>query len=70
MRLKETLSRCKGQTYDTHGISKAEKLKQASGRISRHDSGRKSRGGSDTHMNAWAFSEASIGNRVRGDFLE
>jgi hypothetical protein len=41
--LKETLSRCKGQTYDTHGISKAEKLKQASGRISRHDSGRKSR---------------------------
>ena len=66
MRLKETISRCKGQTID--GMSKAEKLKQAGGRISRNDSGRKSRG-SDTHMNAWAFSETSVGSRIREDSL-
>lgn len=61
MRLKETLSRCKGQAYDTHGPSKVEKPKQAGGRTPRSDdSGRNSRGSSDTHINAWAFSEASI----------
>lgn len=65
MRLKETLSRCKGQAYDTHGPSKVEKPKQAGGRTPRSDdSGRNSRGSSDTHINAWAFSEASIGNVV------
>ncbi|KAG0559778.1 hypothetical protein KC19_10G128500 [Ceratodon purpureus] len=52
MRLKETLSRCKGQTHDAHETSTGEKLKQGGGR--------KSRGGSDTHTHAWAFSEASL----------
>ncbi|KAG0566908.1 hypothetical protein KC19_7G096500 [Ceratodon purpureus] len=60
MRLKETLSRSKGQIIDANGTSKAVKVKQAGGRISRNDSGRKSLGGADTHMNAWAFSEASV----------
>ena len=58
MRLKEHMSRCKGQSYDGHGTGKAEKVKPI-----RNDSLRTSRGGSDTHMNAWAFSDASVGNR-------
>lgn len=69
MRLKDTLSRRKGQTYEAYGTSKAGKLRQGGGSISRHDSGSKSRGGSDTQINAWAFSEASVGNRVREDAL-
>lgn len=57
MRLRETLSRCKGQAGDAHETSAGEKLKQAGGR--------KSRGGSDTHSHAWAFCEAiCIGNKT------
>lgn len=62
MRLKETLSRCKGQTHETYTLSKTEKQKQSGTRNWRHGiTGKKSRGGSDTSLIAWAFSEASIG---------
>lgn len=59
MRLKDTLSRCKGQTHESYSLSKAEKPKHG-GRNSRQNSGRKSRG-ADAAVNAWAYSEASIG---------
>lgn len=59
MHLKETLSRCKGQTHETY---KTEKQKQSGNRNWRHGiPGKKSRGGSDASLIAWAFSEASIG---------
>lgn len=56
MRLKETLSRCKGFNYDVHETSIGEKLKQGGGG--------KSRGGLDTNIHAWAFSDASLGNKI------
>jgi len=56
MRLKETLSRCKGSNHDVHETSIGDKLKQGGGE--------KSRGGSGTHINAWAFSDASLGNKI------
>lgn len=55
MRLRETLSRCKGSNYDVHETSIGEKLKQVGGA--------KSRGGSDKHIHAWAFSDTSLGKK-------
>ncbi|CAM6051411.1 unnamed protein product [Sphagnum compactum] len=61
MRLKHALSRCKGKTYESCTTSKIENQKRVATSSSRSETGIRGQGGPNTTLNAWAYSEASIG---------
>jgi hypothetical protein len=64
MRLKHALSRCKGKTYESCTTSKIENHKRVATNSSRSETGIRGQGGPNTTLNAWAYSEASIGMRL------